>query len=944
MQGYLYGGPPWTVKCALCSGIVAKSLLITVGLAGVHVTFKPDGRLGDRFDAYRKAIEGAKYMGDDTNRIGLDKAAAAIERLAAAGFVLDMKPGVVEAATETARAVRRATGQALASAQANADAIDTRLRARGLSLFPFQRAGAAWLATKYGALLADQMGLGKTIEALAALPADAPAVVVGPAVAKGVWCNEIAAWRPDRTASMLSGLGSFRWANSGEVVVTNYDILRSAVEAALPEEMRSPTEEEQVSEPVAVRPGDELSLLQEIPEGLYQLRRADKKGTWKVLETVRSFQATLSSFQRGLLQGERAIKIGLTGSDRTILHSDPQQAELSVDSASVLLTGILALGRWAQRHDVTDPAPGRSEPHFLLVISGAAADQENWRSLQAWNEDTRLRELDQRRMTVPEGVERVRFHWRVSGAPQAFGVGYRSKSLSEQPPEGTVLIIDEAHACKSTKAERTRNVRSLSQAVRARKGRTWCLTATPMLKNPTELWNVLMLAGIAHEAFGSWQKFAHLMGGEQDGWGIWSWTGEVDPSVPELLRKVSLRRERSQVLPELPQKMWQTIPVDIDQTARKLCDEAEDFLRSEGIDLRGVVSAAQLSRINPLAFKKIAAARAALASTKIPAMLEIVESYEEQSEPLVVFSAHRAPIDLLGRRAGWAVITGDEDADERTAIAAAFQRGELKGVGLTIKAGGIAITLTRSAHALFVDSEWNPGLNDQAEDRICRIGQSRGCIIRKLVANHPLDARVEAILTEKRSVIDASVGASATAVTPMVEVGPDVDLDRIAAASRERLAAEARVQAEAARIAAQRAAEGEARRAELARQAEETKAREKAQERERKAFSRAKARGWVEEENHPERHPPCTDAEHWAAQALVSLSASDPDHAMEENSVGFNKGDSFIGHWLGLELPKGLTPGQWKLAIATCRKYHRQVGPCPDPTPTPTAEKECTHG
>jgi len=250
-------------------------------------------------------------------------------------------------------------------------------------------------------------------------------------------------------------------------------------------------------------------------------------------------------------------------------------------------------------------------------------------------------------------------------------------------------------------------------------------------------------------------------------------------------------------------------------------------------------------------------------------------------------------------------------------------------VALTIRAGGVAITLTRAAHALFVDRDLTPGTNDQAEDRICRIGQTRGCVIRTLVANHALDQRVSEILCTKRSVIDASVGASATTEVLAAETQATVDLDRIAAEARQKLDAEQAARAEAQRLAAERAAkyaqEAEAR----AKDAERAKAEQRAAERARKALERAKARGWVQAEDHPERHAPQTAAELWAASALVALSNSDPDYAKDQNGVGFNKVDSYIGHWLGLELPKGLTNSQWALAIETCRKYQRQVGACP---------------
>jgi SNF2 family DNA or RNA helicase len=159
--------------------------------------------------------------------------------------------------------------------------------------------------------------------------------------------------------------------------------------------------------------------------------------------------------------------------------------------------------------------------------------------------------------------------------------------------------------------------------------------------------------------------------------------------------------------------------------------------------------------------------RASLATAKIPALVEIVADIEEADEPIVVFSAHRAPIDHLGTRDGWAAITGDTPATARTEIEARFQRGELRGVAATIQAGGVAITLTRAHRAVFVDQDWTPALNAQAEDRICRIGQDRGVIITRLIADHTLDRRIAEVLASKTAIIDGSVDAAAQVGGPI---------------------------------------------------------------------------------------------------------------------------------------------------------------------------------
>src|SRR5262245_5578154 len=128
-------------------------------------------------------------------------------------------------------------------------------------------------------------------------------------------------------------------------------------------------------------------------------------------------------------------------------------------------------------------------------------------------------------------------------------------------------------------------------------------------------------------------------------------------------------------------------------------------------------------------------------------MLELVEQFEDQGGPLVVFSAHREPIEALAARGGWGVITGGTEPRRRQEVVDAFQAGRLKGVGRTIQAGGTGLTLTRASTALFVDLDWTPANNLQAEDRVCRIGQRAGHVrIIRMVSDHPLDRRVLRVL------------------------------------------------------------------------------------------------------------------------------------------------------------------------------------------------------
>ena len=97
----------------------------------------------------------------------------------------------------------------------------------GGELKPFQRAGVAYLLAQRRAFLADEQGLGKTIEALATLEADDayPAIVVCPASLKLNWIREIERWLPGRSTQTLTGMGSGGPIPEADITVVNYDIL-----------------------------------------------------------------------------------------------------------------------------------------------------------------------------------------------------------------------------------------------------------------------------------------------------------------------------------------------------------------------------------------------------------------------------------------------------------------------------------------------------------------------------------------------------------------------------------------------------------------------------------------------------------------------------------------------------------------------------------------------
>lgn len=605
---------------------------------GAYARFRPDGYIGERWNDYRKAIDGAKY--DRKRRVNLapiDKVPMILQRLRDAGFAADYEDrgtgGLHEVLLErTAQQVFD-----LANVQERIETVDKEIQQQtGKKLFEFQKTGAQWLTMRRGALLADDMGLGKTLQVLVAIPAGVPVLVVGPAAAKGVWVGEIQRWRPHMKVEMLSGRDSFRWPKPGQTYVINYDIL---------------------------------------PE------IHDKTGK-------------------------------LTGRACDGLLPPPPRERCTGCRAEVQMLNGIAVPVYSGHERNCDGKKKQEEPESCPGCH-----------------------------------------------PLLKGV---------QP--GTVLVVDEAQAIKNGSSARTKKARGIARAVYETNGWNWIVTATPMENEPSELWAVLSaVPNLAQEAFGTYKAFLDLFHAQPKtiGWGPterqagYEW-GDPDSEVTERLQRVSLRRRKEDVLSELPDLLWREVVVDIDVSAMRACDA---FLEKIG----GIERAEELLTGEKIRFDEMSKVLTVLAMAKYKPALELVKDYEARGEPMLVFSMHREPIDKLAERKGWLRITGSETAQQRKEIEEYFQAqdekgrwvNDVKGVACTIQAAGVALTLTRAAHEIFIDRAWNPKQNEQAAARAHRIGQKRSVVADYLRANHPLDRRLQDVVTRKSKLFVSSVDAAA---------------------------------------------------------------------------------------------------------------------------------------------------------------------------------------
>lgn len=375
-----------------------------------------------------------------------------------------------------------------------------------------------------------------------------------------------------------------------------------------------------------------------------------------------------------------------------------------------------------------------------------------------WPERGELIVISYERLPLPPGhMEKKAEAKRVISDPWAKLTREKPPEIVQSwsgAPERLLFAVDEAHMLSNLSTVRysawelMRNTALDTQCG----GTVWLATGTPLLSRATQLRAFLKAAFLLGEAYG--KRFGELFGQKlvtiPGCRPFYKW-GEPPPEFQaervEGFKRVALRRKREEVL-SLPPRIFTDIAVELDEETLAHCQELSEYLDERGMTLDDLVN-------GKVQFQGLSTLRAMLATAKLPYAIEFVQGYEDAGEPLVVFSAHRAVARANGERKGWAMIDGNTPAAKRTDIARRFQAGKLKGIAATIEAAGVALTLTKAANALFVDLDWTPALNDQAGDRIYRIGQERVVTITRLVGNHMVDRHLLTVLQRKQELIDS---------------------------------------------------------------------------------------------------------------------------------------------------------------------------------------------
>lgn len=155
-------------------------------------------------------------------------------------------------------------------------------------------------------------------------------------------------------------------------------------------------------------------------------------------------------------------------------------------------------------------------------------------------------------------------------------------------------------------------------------------------------------------------------------------------------------------------------------------------------------------------------------------LADLCEGGLVEGNSVVVFSQFKAPLHELHKRCQDAgiksvVLDGDTPQSLRDEIILDFDRrhtsddqAKWQVVLANYRVGGVGVTLTRATEMIMLDSEWSGGREEQATDRVHRIGQTEDVTIHKIMVAGTIDAWLESIVEAKRNLVAGFDGAMDT--------------------------------------------------------------------------------------------------------------------------------------------------------------------------------------
>lgn len=335
----------------------------------------------------------------------------------------------------------------------------------------------------------------------------------------------------------------------------------------------------------------------------------------------------------------------------------------------------------------------------------------------------------------------------------------------------TYHILDEAQYIKN---HMTKNAQSVKMIQSLHK---FALTGTPIENSLAELWSI----------------FDFLMPGYLYNYHYFKGVYEVPivkdndvVALQELRRMVEpfiLRRVKKDVLKELPEKVENTLLIDLNEETRKLYmanvalirDDLNTAFASKGLGKSRIMILSMLTRLRQLCCDPhLLYENYTGTSAKMIACMELIENCIESGKKVLLFSQFTSLLSLIedeltDRGIPYYLLKGSTPKAQRQHLVNSYNTDDTPIFLISLKAGGTGLNLTSAEVVIHFDPWWNVSAQNQATDRAYRIGQHNNVQVFKLIARDTIEEKIMLLQDQKKDLGDSIITQSDGIITSMTQ-------------------------------------------------------------------------------------------------------------------------------------------------------------------------------
>lgn len=327
------------------------------------------------------------------------------------------------------------------------------------------------------------------------------------------------------------------------------------------------------------------------------------------------------------------------------------------------------------------------------------------------------------------------------------------------------LILDEATKIKNPATRRSKAVKRINAAHRL------TLTGTPVENRPQELWSQFDFLMKGH--LGRYGTFERLFANP-------ILAGDVQAST-ELGKKIKpfvMRRTKEEVAQDLPGKLeldeWCSLTDEQADLYSKMLEEYAPVIRDElqeGKHVSRISILPLLMRLKQLCdHPSIITGEVEPVlgrSEKFDLAVDRIQDIRHQGEQVVLFSHFLSMLDLfeieLSRRnISYIRLDGSSSNNQRDFLIEQFNKKTKTAALCSLTSMGYGVNLQTANHVIHVDRWWNPAVEDQATDRVHRIGQDKQVYVYRMIVQGTLEEKIDQLQDRKREIAGDIIGAATT--------------------------------------------------------------------------------------------------------------------------------------------------------------------------------------